>query len=141
MTLQELKLSQKEAINAAEAIVKTAESANRGLTASENERYETHMSDSRSWAMQAKKIEMKNTISLCLSTNGVPKWLHDEGGFSGVKAGASVPFPIQQAEAHNPAYAACLHAYLSTGGKAHRERICSDGHRRNGRSDIAQRSV
>lgn len=123
MTLQELKQNQKAAINAAEAILKTAEAAGRNFTASENERYEAHMEDARSWGMQAKKIEMKNTISTLMNTNGVPKWLHDEGAFSNARAGAPVPFPIQQAETHNPAYAASLHAYLSTGGKAHGDEL------------------
>ena len=123
MTLQELKQNQKEALNAAEAILKTAEAAKRNFTASENERYEELLSDARSWAMQARKAEIKSTISLCLNTSGVPKWLHDEGAFSGVKAGAPVPFAIQRAETHNPAYAASLHAYLSTGGKAHGEEL------------------
>jgi hypothetical protein len=123
MTLQELKQNQKASLDAAEALLKTAEAANRGLTASENERYETHMADVRSWGMQAKRIEAKNTIRLMMNTNGTPKWLHDDGAFTGARAGALVPFPIQQAETHNPAYAASLHAFLSTGGKAHSEEL------------------
>lgn len=123
MTLQELKKNQKASLTAAEALVKTADDAGRSFTASENERYEAHMADYGSWSMQAKKIELKNTISTLMNTNGVPKWLHDESAFSGVRAGAPVPFPIQQAEAHNPAYAASLHAFLSTGGKSHGDEL------------------
>jgi hypothetical protein len=76
MTLQELKQNQKASLTAAESLMKTAEDAGRGFTASENERYEAHMADYQSWAMQAKKIEMKNTISTLMNANGVPNAAH-----------------------------------------------------------------
>lgn len=123
MTLQEMKQNQKAELNAAEAMVNTAQAANRDFTASENARYEEHLSEARSWGAQARKIEMKNTISLCMNANGVPKWLHDESAFTGARAGAPVPFPILAAETHNPAYASALHAFISTGGKSHGDEL------------------
>jgi len=123
MNLQELKQNQKASLDAAEALMKTAEAAGRGFTASENASYDAHMADFSSWGLQAKKIETKNTIRTLFNANGVPKWLHDEGAFTDARAGAMVPFPIQQAETHNPAYAASLHAFISTGGKSHGDEL------------------
>lgn len=62
MTLQEMKQSQKAALEKAEAHVKAAEDAGRAMTTAETENYETAMSEYRSIGTTIKAREEQNTI-------------------------------------------------------------------------------
>jgi HK97 family phage major capsid protein len=88
MTLQELKLEQKAALDAANVIVTAAEAANRPFTAAEDEQYKKHMDRFRAFGASAKAREEQNTILSMMGPNGIPKWVHDPDAH---KATDSVP--------------------------------------------------
>jgi HK97 family phage major capsid protein len=124
MNLQDMKQQQKAALTKAEAIMAAAESANRGLTASEEENYNTAMKDYKEYGVAAKAREELNTIR-SMFPGGTP--------FGNGVVSAPVPVDggsaIRLASARNPEYARALHGFLSTGGKSVTEdlQVGSDG--------------
>lgn len=62
MTVQEMKIAQKEALEAANTLVTAAESGNRGMTEAENEQYTAKMKEYRSLATTIKAREEQSTI-------------------------------------------------------------------------------
>ncbi|HZP06770.1 MAG TPA: phage major capsid protein [Terracidiphilus sp.] len=71
MTLQEMKLAQKEALESAEAQVRAAETAGRGMTDAESENYNTAMARYRSLTTTVRAREEQNTI-MSVFPNGQP---------------------------------------------------------------------
>jgi HK97 family phage major capsid protein len=120
MNLQEIKIAQKEALTGAEAVVKAAEARGSGMTALENEQYEKSMNEYRHWGLQGQKLELKNTLSMHMNVNGVPKWLHDPDAFTG---GVDAQMVRRMADASNPEYSKALYGFISTGGKEHGEAL------------------
>lgn len=77
MNLFDLKKEQKAALDAAETILKSAETSNRGLTVSETEQYNKHMDAFRDFGATVQARQEQNTIRSAFGPNGFPKWLHD----------------------------------------------------------------
>lgn len=75
MTLQEIKVAQKTALDNAEGVVAACETAGRSMTSAENEKYTKHMDEFRSLGTTAKAREEQNTIKAMLGPNGVPNWV------------------------------------------------------------------
>lgn len=119
MNLQELKVAQREALAAAEAMVTACESAGRGMTEAENEQYKKHMDTFNSLGRTARAREEQSTIRNAIGANGVPLWVHDPNALASPHA----PSPFAASETRNPEYAAALHAFLKTGGKAHSQEL------------------
>ena len=126
MTLQELKQEQKTCLVAAEAVVKAAENGNRAMTAAEDEQYKTHMERFRALGTTVRAREEQNTIKAAFPS-GMPglgldasRALMDASGLSSFTGFAE---PMRLAEARKPEYAKALHAFLSTGGKAHGDEL------------------
>ena len=62
MTLQEMKFAQKEALTAAEANIKAAEQRGTGMTKSEEENYNTKMTEFQSLSRTVAAREKQSTI-------------------------------------------------------------------------------
>ena len=127
MTLQEMKIEQKEALEAANNIVSSCELVNRGMSAAEKEKYETHMEKYRSLGATIKARGEQSTIRTMFGKDNNPLWLSDTPEDAG-----STPTPGQTRlrDARSPEYRATLDHYFASGGKilGPELRLASDGH-------------
>ena len=119
MTLQEMCIERNAALNKAEAIVKAAETCNRGLTQAETEQYNEAMTAFKSLSASVKAREEVNTLSSFVK-NGVPLWAHDPKGHLEERAfGQPFTLPPTASATRTPEYMEALHAFFVSGGKAH----------------------
>lgn len=118
-TLLEAKREAAEALNNAEAIITAVEQRGTPMTRAEQENYDGAMSKFKAMSATAKAREEMNTIK-AVWPNGRPGL--DAPVTTPAQAGFQ-PSPVRLAEARNPEYAKALHAFLSTGGKAHTEAL------------------
>ncbi|MGB8029333.1 MAG: phage major capsid protein [Terracidiphilus sp.] len=121
MKLQEMLQEQKEALDVAEGVMATAERANRGFTAAEQETYTNSMNRYQELGRAAAAKKELNTIRLAFP-NGMPGIGTPSGVFN-APANAADFSPLRAATARNPEYAKALQAYLCTGGKQHAEEL------------------
>ncbi len=119
MKLQDLMQEQKEALNVAETIMATAERANRGFTAAEQETYTNSMNRFQEMGKAVTAKKELSTIRMAFP-NGMPGLGTPSGVFNG-PAFAADQSPLRLATASNPEYGKALHAFICTGGKAHSE--------------------
>ena len=111
MKLLDMKQEQKAALDAASAVIATAERAGRNFTASEQETYTASMETYKGLGVTIRAREEMNTIR-SIFPNGTP--------FGGASTPADMT-PLRLATARNPEYAKALHGFLCTGGKEHSE--------------------
>jgi HK97 family phage major capsid protein len=110
MTLQEMQIEQKEALEAANACVLAAEAGNRGMTAAESVQYNESMDKYRKLATTAKAREEQSTIRKVFGNQ--PMIEAHRGGF-----GAVTPGQLRLHDARSPEYQASLEQYFVSGGK------------------------
>lgn len=130
MTLQELKQEQKAALDTAQAQIQAAENANRAMTTVEEQNYKQAMDKYRSLGVTVRAREEQNTI---FAAFGDGRTITNPGALIDVGRTGANGNPYAQtrsAETQTPEYARALHAFLSTGGKAHAEGLMvgADGH-------------
>lgn len=116
-TLQEMKQEQKAALEAANAHVTAAETGNRAMSKAEEEGYRASMDKFRSIGTTIKAREEQNTI-LSIWPDGMPG-LTAPRGISDGASSTGFGQPLRLGHTRNPEYAQALHAFISTGGKAH----------------------
>lgn len=120
MNLIDMKQEAKAALAKAEGIVAACESAGRTMTDNESSDYNTSMTSFKSLGATIRAREEQNTIRASWPGGRLPG-LHAPAG---VIDGPSAAFsPLRLAEARKPEYSKALHAFLSTGGKAHTEEL------------------
>ncbi len=129
MKLFDMKHERKAALDKADATLKAAEAQQRQMTTSEQEIYDLCMTTVKVLSPQISSIESANTLpglfkafgGIGLMGGGVP----DENPALRQPAALAPHFGATR----NPEYAKALHAFLSTGGKAHGEELVagSDG--------------
>jgi HK97 family phage major capsid protein len=121
MTLHEMKLNQKEALEKANAIIAAAETAGRGITEAEQASYNTEMDNFRGFSAAVSAREEQNTI-LSLFKNGLPIWETGGAGANGSglpapRAGQAAPArpdsPVKRLTAD---YCEAFGEYLSSNG-------------------------
>jgi HK97 family phage major capsid protein len=108
MNLFELKQEQKTALDAAETILKSAETSNRGLTVSETEQYNKHMNSFRDLGASVRAREEQNTIRAAFAANGTPKFVRDNDA---QQSRASLPLQTLSMD-----YREAFNEYLSSNG-------------------------
>jgi HK97 family phage major capsid protein len=120
MNIFELKTQQKAALEAAEELLGGKDHV---MSSAENEQYKSYMSTFEALGASIQAREKVNTIHSAFA-----------GGWPGVtgpvRPGANSPAssaglatPLRLADVLHPEYAKSLHAFLSTGGKAHSEEL------------------
>lgn len=118
MHLLDLKQEQKAALNKAEALLGADGHV---MTVAEAEGYETAMAKFRDLGTTIRAREEQSTIRAVWPKGrpglDAPVGLIDAPGAMGFAS------PLRLAEARKPEYAKALHAFLSTGGKAHGEEL------------------
>jgi HK97 family phage major capsid protein len=119
MKLFDMKAQHREALNAAEAIVATAESGSRDMTSTEKGLFEARMAEAAALAPRIAAAVAQNTI-LNPANNPMEALLRGPGATATPAFAAS---PLRLAEARNPEYTKALHSFLVTGGKAHGEEL------------------
>ncbi len=126
MTLQEMKFAQKEALTAAEANIKAAEQRGTGMTKSEEENYNTKMTEFQSLSRTVAAREKQSTIR-AFFRNGVPSpiLLGNPSDANDAPLGFVGPVSVApvSSETRSPEYKASLLSYLKTGGKCHDESL------------------
>ena len=124
MTLQEMKMAQKDALTAAETILKAAESRGNGMTKSEEETYNAKMAEFTAMGRTAAAREQQNTIRTFFQNGKPGPALLDSGpadsplGFTGPVSVAPV-----SSETRSPEYKSALLGFLRSGGKSHSEAL------------------
>jgi len=119
MNLIDMKLQQKEALAKAEGLVAACERAGRTMTDNESSDYNTSMNTFKSLGVTIKAREEQNTIR-AMWPGGRPGL---DAPVGVIDAPAALASPLRLAEARKPEYSKALHAFLSTGGKAHTEEL------------------
>lgn len=114
MTLQEMKMAQKDALTAAETILKAAESRGNGMTKSEEETYNAKMAEFTAMGRTAAAREQQNTIRNFFQNGKPGPALLDSGpadsplGFTGPVSVAPV-----SSETRSPEYKSALLGFLN----------------------------
>jgi HK97 family phage major capsid protein len=114
----EMKREQKDALNKAEAIISGAEQRGTAMTVAEQTNYDEAMSKFKSLSTTIRAREEMNTITAI--------WPKGRPGLDGPVNVADAPqfaSPLRLAETRKPEYAKALHAFFSTGGKAHSDEL------------------
>ena len=114
MKLIDMLQEQKEALDVAEGIMATAERANRGFNASEQETYNNSMNRFQELGKAVAAKKELSTIRLAFP-NGMPGIGTPSGVFNAQVDSADFS-PLRMATARNPEYAKALQMYLCTGG-------------------------
>lgn len=122
ISILELKQNHKAALDRAEALLGTSD---RKMTQAETEQYEAAMKEAESLDRMIRARKSQSTIMVAFP-QGMPGIETPIGTIDGA---TSFTAPLRFAETRNPEYSRALHAFLSTGGKAHAEGLTagSDG--------------
>lgn len=123
MKLMDMKSQRQAALDKADAILKVAENGNRDLTASEKETVDLCTTVVTTLNPQIQAVESKNTLSSALRALGGVSLLG--GGRITETSAFTQPIAplVGLADTRHPEYAAALHSFLTTGGKAHGEEL------------------
>ena len=115
----EMKLERAASLDKAEGVLRLAEAANRTLTANEQGIYDAHMADVNKLNVRIEERGSRSSIHAVFGPHGPLL----TGGENGSNAGFAQPQAsfIRSAETRQPEYAAALHSFFKTGGKAHAE--------------------
>jgi HK97 family phage major capsid protein len=122
MKLFEMKQEHTAALDRAQSVIASAESADRKLTEQEQKLFDTHMAEAAKISARIQASESVNTLSTMVRQHGPGILL---GGDPAATPGSPVGFAqpqanvIRFAEARTPEYSAALHQFLKSGGKAH----------------------
>jgi len=120
MKIFELKREHTAALDAAQSVIQSAESADRQLTAQEQSLFDAHMAEAQRIGAKLQAAESVNTLHAMVQRDGVGILL---GGDPAMAPSAGFAQPqaniVRYAEARTPEYSAALHQFLKSGGKAH----------------------
>jgi HK97 family phage major capsid protein len=125
MTLQEMKIAQKEALTAAETILNAAESRGSGMTKSEEETYNAKMAEYEAMGRTAAARQQQNTIRNFFQNGKPGSALLDGGSPADCPLGFTGPVSVApvSSETRSPEYKSALLSFLRSGGKSHSEAL------------------
>ncbi len=118
MKLFDMKARHQEAMDAAQTVLATAERANRKMTPAEQSLFDSNMAEAADLSPRIEASMAVNTLAPQLTRNG----FFPAPGQPSAQTSA-FGTPLRLGEALSPEYARSLHAFLSTGGKAHDEEL------------------